>query len=202
MAESPTVDEFIRHMQAELDACEDIVDKNERQKRQWQIESSLLLAIEFSTRFKELSKLGQNPLKIVQALSTPNAMEAGHVRISRPAILEVDTTRAIADGFTIWRAGTTVFLCEEIVDKNERQKRQWQIESSLLLAIEFSTRFKELTKLGQNPLKIVQALSTPNADNAEIAKQVIAIAGGMCPHCGASVDADLDFCSACGNYIE
>jgi putative RNA 2'-phosphotransferase len=43
-----------------------------------------------------------------------NAMEAGHVRISRPAILEVDTTRAIADGFTIWRAGKTVFLCEEM----------------------------------------------------------------------------------------
>jgi putative RNA 2'-phosphotransferase len=43
-----------------------------------------------------------------------NAMEAGHVRISRPAILEVDTTRAIADGQIIWRAGTTVFLCEEM----------------------------------------------------------------------------------------
>ena len=43
-----------------------------------------------------------------------NAMEAGHVRISRPAILEIDTTRAIADGHTIWRAGTTVFLCEEM----------------------------------------------------------------------------------------
>jgi len=43
-----------------------------------------------------------------------NAMEAGHVRISRPAILEIDTTRAIADGYTIWRAGTTVFLCEEM----------------------------------------------------------------------------------------
>jgi RNA:NAD 2'-phosphotransferase (TPT1/KptA family) len=28
--------------------------------------------------------------------------------------LEVDTTRAIADGFTIWRAGKTVFLCEEM----------------------------------------------------------------------------------------
>ena len=92
--------------------------------------------------------------------------------------------------------------CDDIVDKNERQKRQWQIESSLLLAIEFSTRFKELSKLGQNPLKIVQALSTPNADNAEIAKQVIAIAGGICPHCGASVDPDLDFCSSCGNYLE
>ena len=48
MTESPSVDEFIRHMQAELDACEDIVDKIEREKRQWQIESSLLLAIDFA----------------------------------------------------------------------------------------------------------------------------------------------------------
>ena len=92
--------------------------------------------------------------------------------------------------------------CEDIVDKNERQKRQWQIESSLLLAIEFSNRFKELSKLGQNPMKIVEALTNPNTDSNEIAKQVIAIAGGLCPHCGASVDPDLDFCSACGNYIE
>ena len=42
------------------------------------------------------------------------AMEAGHVRIDRPAIIEIDTSRAIADGHTIWRAGTTVFLCEEM----------------------------------------------------------------------------------------
>ena len=43
-----------------------------------------------------------------------NAMEAGHVRIARPSIIEVDTTRAIADGHTIYRAGTTVYLTEEI----------------------------------------------------------------------------------------
>ena len=41
-------------------------------------------------------------------------MEAGHVRIDRPAILEVDTSRAIADGHTIYRAGTTVFLTDEV----------------------------------------------------------------------------------------
>ena len=92
--------------------------------------------------------------------------------------------------------------CEEIVDKKERQKRQWQIESSLLMAIEFSNRFKELAKLGQNPLKIVQALASPDSSNENIAKQVIAIAGGMCPHCGAPMDDDLDFCPSCGNYVE
>jgi putative RNA 2'-phosphotransferase len=43
-----------------------------------------------------------------------NAMEAGHVRIKRPRILEIDTERAIVDGHTIYRAGTTVFLSENI----------------------------------------------------------------------------------------
>ena len=42
-----------------------------------------------------------------------NAMEAGHVHHHRPAIIEVDTARAVAEGTTIWRAGKTVFLCEE-----------------------------------------------------------------------------------------
>ena len=92
--------------------------------------------------------------------------------------------------------------CEDIVDKNERQKCQWQIESSLLLAIEFSNRFKELSKLGQNPIEIVQALTTNDASSANIAKQVIAIAGGLCPSCGTTMEADLDFCSSCGNYVE
>lgn len=46
--------------------------------------------------------------------SIRNAMDAGHVRIHRPAIVEVDTARAIADGHTIYRAGTTVFLTDEV----------------------------------------------------------------------------------------
>ena len=92
--------------------------------------------------------------------------------------------------------------CEDIVDKVEREKRQWQIESSLLMAIEFSERFKELAKLGENPIKIVQALSMPDGADSKIAKQVLAMASGMCPTCGAPMDSDLDFCSSCGNYVE
>jgi len=48
------------------------------------------------------------------SLTIANALEAGRVRIDRPAILEVDTIRAIAEGHTIFRAGTTVFLTEEV----------------------------------------------------------------------------------------
>ena len=46
--------------------------------------------------------------------SISNAMEAGHVRVHRPTILEVDTVRAIADGHIIYRAGKTVFLVDEM----------------------------------------------------------------------------------------
>ena len=91
--------------------------------------------------------------------------------------------------------------CEDIVDNKERQKRQWQIESALLLAIEFSARFKDLSKLGQKPIQIVQALESNDADIANVAK-IIAVAGGLCPHCGATIESDLDFCSSCGDYIE
>jgi len=48
------------------------------------------------------------------SLTIGHALEAGRVRIDRPAILEVDTIRAIAEGHTIFRAGTTVFLTEEV----------------------------------------------------------------------------------------
>ena len=92
--------------------------------------------------------------------------------------------------------------CEDIVDKVEREKRQWQIESSLLMAIEFSDRFKELAKLGQNPIKIVEALKMQDGADSKIAIQVIAMASGMCPSCGAQMDSDLSFCSSCGNYVE
>jgi putative RNA 2'-phosphotransferase len=66
-------------------------------------------------------------------------MEAGHVRIDRPTILEIDTTRAIADGHAIYRAGTTVFLTDEVpgeylykVDEDDplivETIEQWELE--------------------------------------------------------------------------
>ena len=58
-----------------------------------------------------------------------NALEAGHVRISRPAILEVDTTRAIADGYQIYRAGTTVFITDEVLQSIYTELKQ-MIQSS------------------------------------------------------------------------
>lgn len=90
--------------------------------------------------------------------------------------------------------------CETIVDKNEREKRQWQIESALLHAIEFKKRFVDLSKLGDNdPLKIVRAMAMNDASSVEI-KQSQLENTGFCPNCGSSMETDLDFCSNCGNY--
>ena len=42
------------------------------------------------------------------------AAEAGHVHHSLPSILEVDTARMVASGDTIWHAGVTVYLADDV----------------------------------------------------------------------------------------
>jgi len=42
------------------------------------------------------------------------AVIAGRVHHSHPMILEVDTARMLADGETVWQAGTTVYLTESV----------------------------------------------------------------------------------------
>ena len=43
-----------------------------------------------------------------------NAAEAGHVHFALPTILEVDTAQMYAAGETIWHAGITVYLTENV----------------------------------------------------------------------------------------
>jgi len=43
-----------------------------------------------------------------------NAAEAGHVHFKLPTILEVDTAQMYAAGETIWHAGVTVYLTENV----------------------------------------------------------------------------------------
>ncbi|MBP77785.1 MAG: RNA 2'-phosphotransferase [Deltaproteobacteria bacterium] len=66
---------------------------------------------------KELGITTGDRKNIHLSRSISNAMEAGYkgsAQINRPAILEVDTVRAIADGHIIYRAGKTVFLVDEM----------------------------------------------------------------------------------------
>ncbi len=46
-----------------------------------------------------------------------NALEAGRHRASRPYLMAIDASSAIADGFLIKQAGTTVYTTKEIPDK-------------------------------------------------------------------------------------
>jgi hypothetical protein len=92
--------------------------------------------------------------------------------------------------------------CEEITDAVERQHKQWQLETSIQQAVLFSNRFKELLRIGKDPLKIVEALSMPDGPSAEEAKQAIAKVGGFCSSCGSTMQDDLDFCANCGEYTE
>ena len=62
----------------------------------------------------ELGILAGDRKQVHLSRTIANALEAGRARIDRPRIIEVDTVRAIADGHTIHRAGTTVFLTEKV----------------------------------------------------------------------------------------
>jgi hypothetical protein len=65
----PTLDEFLRQLQAEMDIADKIPDKEERGQRQWQIEAAMQEAITFSNRWKHMMKLGRDPLKLVEAIA-------------------------------------------------------------------------------------------------------------------------------------
>jgi len=68
MADAPTVDEFQRHLQNELDKTSEIPDPVERERRRLQIESSIQEAIAFMFRWKELQAAGHDPLQLQKAV--------------------------------------------------------------------------------------------------------------------------------------
>ncbi|MDP6869664.1 MAG: hypothetical protein QGI21_02700 [Candidatus Poseidoniaceae archaeon] len=97
---------------------------------------------------------------------------------------------------------TELEACENITDKVERQKRMWQVEATLLEAIEFQRKFGELVKIGKEPMKIIEAMTMPEKAAPKMTLSAIAKIGGLCPSCGASVESELDFCSSCGEYFD
>tara|TARA_B100000614_G_scaffold24324_1_gene19061 strand:+ start:318 stop:674 length:357 start_codon:yes stop_codon:yes gene_type:complete len=63
--EGPSLDSFLRHLQTEVEAANEIVDKLERNDRLLQLESSIQEAIIFANRYKELQNQGVDPLLLV-----------------------------------------------------------------------------------------------------------------------------------------
>ena len=65
MSDSPTLDEFMRHLQASLDEAQSIEDKFEREERTLQLEISIQESLIFINRYKELVSQGIDPLILV-----------------------------------------------------------------------------------------------------------------------------------------
>ena len=66
MSEGPSIDEFMRHLQAVLDDAATISDDTEREKRLWQIEATLQETIIFKNRYLELKEHGIDPLRLIE----------------------------------------------------------------------------------------------------------------------------------------
>ncbi len=66
MSEGPSIDEFMRHLQAVLDDAATISDDTEREKRLWQIEATLQETIIFKNRYTELKEHGIDPLRLIE----------------------------------------------------------------------------------------------------------------------------------------
>ena len=67
MSDSPTLDEFMRHLQASLDEAQSIEDKIERNERTLQLEIAIQESLIFINRYRELVSHGIDPLVLVSS---------------------------------------------------------------------------------------------------------------------------------------
>lgn len=100
MAESPNIDEFMRHLQVCVEEAHTIADSKEREQRLWQLESALQEAIIYKNRYEELQRHGIDPVRLIDSevgQSSPpapkkvEALMTGHVHCATcKAVLEAD----------------------------------------------------------------------------------------------------------------
>ena len=67
MSDSPTLDEFMRHLQASLEEAQSIEDNLERDERTLQLEIAIQESLIFINRYKELVSHGIDPLILVSS---------------------------------------------------------------------------------------------------------------------------------------
>ena len=79
----PTVDEFQRHLQTELEKSEEITDAVERSRRRIQIESAIQEAIAFRYKWKELKDAGQDPLELQKAVRLVANLDIAQSKIAQ-----------------------------------------------------------------------------------------------------------------------
>ena len=90
---------------------------------------------------------------------------------------------------------------ESIPDKEERIKRQTQIEITLNELLKFRKKYSELKRLGLDPFREIKTGEDEPMKMSRISQtsvQDIGFSGISCTKCSAPLEQDLDFCSSCG----
>ncbi len=83
MGDDPTVDEFQRHLQTELEKSEEITDAVERSRRRLQIEAAIQEAIAFRYKWKELKDAGQDPLELQKAVRLVANLDVAQIKTAQ-----------------------------------------------------------------------------------------------------------------------
>ena len=78
----PTIDQLIRHLQAELDLVHEIVDAQAKEQRQWQIECTIQESLAFLQKVKDREHAGmrrilieKEPVRVLKSTSNTDAEE-------------------------------------------------------------------------------------------------------------------------------
>tara|TARA_B100000214_G_C23903088_1_gene597459 strand:- start:716 stop:1069 length:354 start_codon:yes stop_codon:yes gene_type:complete len=96
--------------------------------------------------------------------------------------------------------------CDEIDDKVVKEKRQWQIESSIQEAIAFLNEVREResrgTKVFENDesVRVIARSVNVSDEVASTINQEVSLGEIFCKHCEEELTDDLSFCPSCGKY--
>ena len=89
----------------------------------------------------------------------------------------------------------------EISDAKEREERVWQLEISIQESLAFRQRYADLVESGFDPLIVEKAVRLIlSQQETEDIDSVALTAGEICVHCDTKLDAEIEFCAACGKY--
>lgn len=91
---------------------------------------------------------------------------------------------------------------EQIPDKEDRRKRQTQIEVTLNELLKFRKKYSELKRMGIDPFKeVITGEDAPLKMSRVAATAVDAESFNSlsCRKCGSPLEQDLDFCPNCGH---
>ena len=87
---------------------------------------------------------------------------------------------------------------EEIPNREDRETRQFQIESAIQEAILFGNRYKELLEHGIDPFHFVRSMSNDDHPQPVSKADSLSLGHDHCSGCGTRLERDLDFCASCG----